>query len=147
MSVLSFWSFICFHFMWWTLHFNWYMVLNYNAIVVFFFSQIWDMFGVFFANHPDLRRILTDYGFEGHPFRKDFPLTGYVEVCPAFSLLMCLFSPLTHMIFLVWYFFFLNLSIVATTLVTIPLHCIIYLLSIAHFQGKTLYTKEAHSIT
>lgn len=42
--------------------------------------QIWDMYGVFFANHPDLRRILTDYGFEGHPFRKDFPLSGYVEV-------------------------------------------------------------------
>ena len=36
---------------------------------------------MFFADHPDLRRILTDYGFEGHPFRKDFPLTGYVEVC------------------------------------------------------------------
>lgn len=42
--------------------------------------EIWDMFGVFFTNHPDLRRILTDYGFEGHPFRKDFPLSGYVEV-------------------------------------------------------------------
>ncbi|XP_075401836.1 NADH dehydrogenase [ubiquinone] iron-sulfur protein 3, mitochondrial isoform X1 [Tenrec ecaudatus] len=42
--------------------------------------EIWDMFGVFFANHPDLRRILTDYGFEGHPFRKDFPLSGYVEL-------------------------------------------------------------------
>ncbi|XP_050719372.1 NADH dehydrogenase [ubiquinone] iron-sulfur protein 3, mitochondrial-like [Eriocheir sinensis] len=41
--------------------------------------EVWDMFGVFFANHPDLRRILTDYGFEGHPFRKDFPLSGYVE--------------------------------------------------------------------
>ena len=38
------------------------------------------MFGVFFADHPDLRRIMTDYGFEGHPFRKDFPLQGYVEV-------------------------------------------------------------------
>lgn len=42
--------------------------------------EIYDLFGVLFAGNPDLRRILTDYGFEGHPLRKDFPLTGYVEV-------------------------------------------------------------------
>jgi NADH-quinone oxidoreductase subunit C len=42
--------------------------------------ETWDLFGVMFDGNPDLRRILTDYGFEGHPFRKDFPLTGYVEV-------------------------------------------------------------------
>jgi len=42
--------------------------------------ETWDLFGVYFSDHPDLRRLLTDYGFEGHPLRKDFPLTGYVEV-------------------------------------------------------------------
>ena len=56
-----------------------------SAAVIFMNSvwwerEIWDLFGIFFENNPDLRRILTDYGFEGFPLRKDFPLSGYIEV-------------------------------------------------------------------
>ncbi len=49
-------------------------------VATWFEREAWDLFGISFSDQPDLRRILTDYGFRGHPLRKDFPLTGYVEV-------------------------------------------------------------------
>lgn len=55
-------------------------ISNFYSVAGWFEREIWDMFGIYFWNHLDLRRILTDYGFKGHPLRKDFPLTGYTEV-------------------------------------------------------------------
>ncbi|MGB0719773.1 MAG: NADH-quinone oxidoreductase subunit C [Bdellovibrionales bacterium] len=55
-------------------------VVDIYASAGWFEREVWDMYGIMFAGNPDLRRILTDYGFDGHPQRKDFPLTGYVEL-------------------------------------------------------------------
>jgi NADH-quinone oxidoreductase subunit C len=60
-----------------------------------FEREAWDLYGVYFAGHPDLRRILTDYGFDGHPFRKDFPLTGYVELRYSEEQKRCVYEPVT----------------------------------------------------
>lgn len=56
--------------------------------------EIWDLFGIFFKFHPDLRRILTDYGFKGYPLRKDFPLTGFFEVYYDYYKKLIIFSKL-----------------------------------------------------
>lgn len=55
-------------------------IVNIYKNANWFEREVWDMLGVYFHNNKDLRRILTDYGFKGHPLRKDFPVTGYVEV-------------------------------------------------------------------
>jgi len=60
-----------------------------------FEREAFDMYGILFVNHPDLRRILTDYGFEGHPLRKDFPLTGRVEMFFDDAQWRCVYKPNT----------------------------------------------------
>lgn len=58
-----------------------------------FEREAFDLYGILFANHPDLRRLLTDYGFIGHPFRKDFPLSGHVEMRYDAKLERCVYEP------------------------------------------------------
>ena len=69
-----------------------------------FEREAFDMYGIFFEGHPDLRRLLTDYGFHGHPMRKDFPMTGYVEVRYDDELKRVVYEPVKSVEFRDWDF-------------------------------------------
>ena len=69
-----------------------------------FEREAFDMYGIYFSGHPDLRRLLTDYGFQGHPLRKDFPMTGYVEVRYDNDLKRVVYEPVKSVEFRNWDF-------------------------------------------
>jgi NADH-quinone oxidoreductase subunit C len=79
-------------------------VVSAFPVADWFEREAFDMYGIFFDNHPDLRRILTDYGFHGHPMRKDFPMTGYVEVRYDDELKRVVYEPVKSVEFRSWDF-------------------------------------------
>jgi NADH-quinone oxidoreductase subunit C len=79
-------------------------VTSVYPVADWFEREAFDMYGVFFSGHPDLRRLLTDYGFHGHPMRKDFPMTGYVEVRYDDELRRVVYEPVKSVEFRNWDF-------------------------------------------